>query len=40
MWTALGFPSEWQEDREAALLDRGNELMGLSIDSDTTDDET
>ena len=37
-WKALGFPSHWPEDRADALLDRGNEIYGLGIESDTTED--
>ena len=38
-WDALGFPFTWPEDRASAMLDRGNEIYGLGIDSDTTDDD-
>ena len=38
-WDALGFPSTWPENREDALLDRANEIYGLGINSDTTEDE-
>ena len=38
-WRDLGPPSEWPEDKEAALLDRSYELAGLGINSDTSDDD-
>ena len=38
-WDHLGMPSEWPEDMEEALLDREEELKGLGINSDTSDDE-
>ena len=37
-WDTLGFPSNWPENKEEALLDRANEIYGLGIESDTTDD--
>ena len=37
-WKDLGFPSHWPENRDDALLDRGDEIYGLGIESDTTDD--
>ena len=37
-WKALGFPSYWPESREDALLDRGHEIQGLGIESETSDD--
>ena len=38
-WDVLGYPFTWPEDRESALLDRGDEIYGLGIDSDTTTDD-
>ena len=38
-WDALGFPFNWPEDIASAMLDRGDEIYGLGIDSDTTDEE-
>ena len=38
-WTALGYPSEWPEDLESAMLDRGEEVYGLGINSETSSDE-
>ena len=35
-WRDLGPPEDWPEDRQAALLDREDEIFGLSINSDTT----
>ena len=38
-WRALGPPTEWPADRNDALLDRGDEIYGLGILSDTSEDE-
>lgn len=38
-WQQLGFPSTWPENLEEAMLDRGEEVYGLGINSDTTSDE-
>ena len=38
-WDVLGYPCDWPEDREDALLDRADEIYGLGINSDTTSDE-
>ena len=37
-WKALGFPSYWPESKDDALLDRGDQIYGLGIESDTTED--
>ena len=38
-WRALGPPTEWPADRNDALLDRGDEIYGLGILSDTSEDD-
>ena len=38
-WRALGPPTEWPADRDEAILDRGDEIYGLGILSDTSEDE-
>ena len=38
-WSALGTPTEWLADRNEAILDRGDEIYGLGILSDTSEDE-
>ena len=38
-WRALGPPTEWPANRNDALLDRGDEIYGLGILSDTSEDE-
>ena len=37
-WEAVGYPGTWPENIEAAMLDRGDEVYGLGIESDTTED--
>ena len=39
MWTSLGLPGTWPERMEDALLDRADQLQGLGIESDTSDEE-
>ena len=38
-WDALGFPADWPQNIEEAMLDRGDEIYGLGIESDTTSEE-
>ena len=37
-WRALGPPTEWPAGRDEAILDRGDEIYGLGILSDTSED--
>ena len=39
-WKRLGTPENWPENRADALLDRGDEIYGLGIDSSTTDSDS
>ena len=39
MWSTLGLPGDWPENKEEALLDRCHEIYGLGIESDTTSEE-
>ena len=38
-WDALGLPFYWPTLVDCKILDRAEEIYGLGIDSDTTDDE-
>ena len=38
-WDALGFPADWPQNIEEAMLDRGDGIYGLGIESDTTSEE-
>ena len=38
-WRALGPPTEWPANQDEALLDRGDEIYGLGILSDTSEDD-
>ena len=38
-WRALGPPTEWPAGRDEAILDRGDEIYGLGILSDTSEEE-
>ena len=38
-WEQLGLPGTWPENAESAMLDREQELFGLGIHSDTSEEE-
>ena len=39
LWTTLGLCCDWPENREEAMLDCGDQIYRLGIDSKTTEDE-
>ena len=38
-WKQLGYPGNWPENAEEALLDRAEEIYGLGINSSTSSEE-